>query len=45
MTIVVRVAGLILCAMAIQFIIIGLNDATRGLFRASVAAPYADSAH
>ena len=45
MTIVVRVAGLILCAMAIQFIIIGLNDATRGLFRANVAAPYADSAH
>jgi len=39
----VRVAGLILCAMAVQFIIVGVNDATRGLVRQSVAAPYADS--
>jgi multiple antibiotic resistance protein len=45
MTIVVRVAGLILCAMAIQFIIIGMNDATHGFFRKSVAAPYADKVH
>ena len=45
MTIVVRVAGLILCAMAVQFIITGLNDATHGFFRKSVAAPYADKAH
>jgi len=43
MTIVVRVAGLILCAMAVQFIITGLNDSTRGLFRKNVAAPYAES--
>jgi multiple antibiotic resistance protein len=42
MTIVVRVAGLILCAMAVQFIIGGLNDATHGLIRRSVASPYAE---
>jgi multiple antibiotic resistance protein len=42
MTITVRVAGLILCAMAVQFLIVGLNEATRGLVRPSVAAPYAD---
>ena len=44
MTVIVRVAGLILCAMAVQFLIIGMNDATHGLVRASVAAPYADKA-
>ena len=44
MTIVVRVSGLILCAMAVQFIIIGLNDATHGFVRQSVAAPYAADA-
>ena len=42
MVITVRVAGLILCAMAVQFLIVGLNDATHGLVRQSVAAPYAD---
>ena len=42
MTIVVRVAGLILCAMAVQFIITGLGDTTRNLVRKSVSAPYAD---
>jgi multiple antibiotic resistance protein len=41
MTIVVRVSGLILCAMAVQFIITGLSDATHGFFKKSVAAPYA----
>jgi len=41
MTIMVRVSGLILCALAIQFMIIGVNDATRGVIRQSVAAPYA----
>jgi multiple antibiotic resistance protein len=40
MTITVRLAGLILCAMAVQFLIIGLNDATHGFMRQSVAAPY-----
>ena len=42
MTVTVRVAGLILCAMAVQFLIVGLNEATRGFVRPSVAAPYAD---
>jgi multiple antibiotic resistance protein len=41
MTITVRVAGLILCAMAVQFLIVGLNEATHGLVRQSAAAPYA----
>ena len=45
MTITVRVAGLILCALAVQFMIIGLNDATHGFMRSSVAAPYADVGH
>ena len=45
MTITVRVAGLILCALAVQFMIIGLNDATHGFMRSSVAAPYADAGH
>lgn len=44
MTITVRVAGLILCAMAVQFLIIGMNDATHGLVRQSVAVPYAQGA-
>ena len=41
MTITVRLAGLILCAMAVQFLIIGINEATHGLVRQSAAAPYA----
>ena len=44
MTITVRVAGLILCAMAVQFLIIGVNEATHGLVRQSVATPYAQGA-
>jgi len=44
MTITVRVAGLILVAMAVQFLIIGVNEATHGLVRANVAAPYAEGA-
>ncbi len=43
MTITVRLAGLILVAMAVQFLIIGLNEATHGLVRQSAAAPYADT--
>lgn len=43
MTIVVRVAGLILCALAVQFIITGLSDATRGLIKRDAAAPYESS--
>lgn len=40
MTIVVRVLGLILCAMAVQFIISGVSDTTRGIVRPAAAAPY-----
>jgi multiple antibiotic resistance protein len=40
MAIVVRVLGLILCALAVQFIIGGIADSTRGLIRHSAVAPY-----
>ena len=40
MMIVVRVLGLVLCAMAVQFIIVGVSQATEGIVRASAAHPY-----
>jgi multiple antibiotic resistance protein len=40
LTIVVRVLGLILCAMAIQFMLAGFSEATRGFIRHDAAAPY-----
>ena len=40
MTIVVRVLGLILCAMAVQFVIGGIADITTGVIRPEAAAPY-----
>lgn len=40
MTIVVRVLGLILCALAVQFIIAGVAGATHGLVRGDTAIPY-----
>jgi multiple antibiotic resistance protein len=40
MTIVIRVLGLILCAMAVQIIIIGVAAATHGWIRHDAAAPY-----
>ena len=40
LTIVVRVLGLILCAMAVQFMLAGFSDATRGLIRHEAAVPY-----
>jgi len=40
MSIVVRVLGLILCALAVQFIIVGLAGATVGFIRGSAAHPY-----
>ncbi len=43
MTVVVRVLGLILCAMAVQFLLQGLADSTSGLIRHSAAVPYPDS--
>ena len=40
LTIIVRVLGLILCALAVQFLIIGLADTTHGIIRPEAAAPY-----
>ena len=40
MMIVVRVLGLVLCAMAVQFIIVGLSGATVGLIRGSAVHPW-----
>jgi multiple antibiotic resistance protein len=40
LTIIVRVLGLILCALAVQFLIIGLADTTVGIIRPETAAPY-----
>jgi multiple antibiotic resistance protein len=40
LTIVVRVLGLILCAMAVQFVLGGVAEATAGLIRPEAAAPY-----
>lgn len=40
MSIVVRVLGLILCALAVQFILAGFADSTLGLIRQDAAAPY-----
>ena len=45
MAIVVRVLGLILCALAIQFIIAGLGEAIPGMFSIGVTAPYPASGH
>lgn len=42
LSIIVRVLGLILCAMAVQFVLAGFSDATRGLIRHDAAAPYQD---
>jgi multiple antibiotic resistance protein len=44
MTIVVRVLGLILCAMAVQIIMIGVAAATHGWIRHDAAAPYPSEA-
>jgi multiple antibiotic resistance protein len=41
LSIIVRVLGLILCAMAVQFLLSGFADATHGFIRADAAAPYA----
>jgi len=40
LAIVVRVLGLILCAMAVQFVLAGFSDATRGFIRHDAAVPY-----
>ena len=41
LSIIVRVLGLILCAMAVQFMLAGMADATHGVILRSAAAPYA----
>ena len=40
MTIVIRVLGLILCAMAVQIIMIGIATSTHGIVRHDAAEPY-----
>ena len=45
MAIVVRVLGLILCALAIQFILMGLGEALPGMFCAGVTTPYPSGGH
>jgi multiple antibiotic resistance protein len=41
LSVIVRVLGLILCAMAVQFLLAGVADSTTGLIRPEAAAPYA----
>ena len=41
LSIIVRVLGLILCAMAVQFLLAGFADSTVGLIRPEAAWPYA----
>ena len=45
MAIVVRVLGLILCALAIQFILLGLSEAIPGMISGSVTTPYPQGGH
>ena len=45
MAIVVRVLGLILCALAIQFILMGLGEALPGMISTGVITPYPSGGH
>ncbi len=45
LSIIVRVLGLILCALAIQFILMGLGEALPGMFAGSVTTPYPAGGH
>lgn len=45
MAIIVRVLGLILCALAVQFILAGLGEALPGMFATGVTAPYPAGGH
>lgn len=40
LVIVVRILGLVLCAMAVQFLVVGLGEVTYGLIRRSAVTPY-----
>lgn len=45
LSIVVRVLGLILCALAIQFILMGLGEALPGIISSGVTTPYPAGGH
>ena len=45
MSIIVRVLGLILCALAIQFILLGLSEAIPGMISGAVTTPYPEGGH
>lgn len=45
LAIVVRVLGLILCALAIQFILMGLGEAIPGMISSGVTTPYPTGGH
>ena len=45
MAIIVRVLGLILCALAIQFILAGLSEAIPGMFSSIATTPYPQGGH
>ncbi len=45
MAVIVRVLGLILCALAIQFILAGLSEAIPGMFSSIATTPYPTSSH
>ena len=45
LAIIVRVLGLILCALAIQFILMGLGEALPGMFAIGVTTPYPAGGH
>ncbi|MDP1914397.1 MarC family protein [Brevundimonas sp.] len=45
MAIIVRVLGLILCALAIQFILAGLSEAIPGMFSSIATTPYPEGGH
>jgi len=45
MAIIVRVLGLILCALAIQFILLGLSEAIPGMISGAVTVPYPTGGH
>ena len=40
LTVIVRILGLILCAMAVQFVLAGIADATHGMILKNASAPY-----
>ena len=45
MAVIVRVLGLILCALAIQFMLSGLSEAIPGMFSSIATTPYPEGGH